>query len=71
VNLSALEKRVESLKAKLEELRPKEPPPLLVIEFCTELNPLAPEGTKACDHDDGWPKRLVLKPPGYRSEEQS
>jgi hypothetical protein len=47
VNLSALEKRVEELQARLRKLRPAEDPPLLVIRFCSELNPLAPSGTVA------------------------
>jgi len=38
MNLAAIEKRVQSLKARLDKLRPQQAPPPLVIEFCRQLN---------------------------------
>jgi hypothetical protein len=66
MNSAAMEKRIQSLRAKVEELKPKEPPPMLIIRFCDEVNPNAPPGTTATDdlEDDGLPDEFVMVPPG-------
>jgi hypothetical protein len=62
MNLANLQKRVEALRARLDKLRPKSPP-LLVIEFCSKVNKNAPFGTRACDDDD-HPNKFAMIPPG-------
>jgi hypothetical protein len=65
MNLAAIEKRVQSLKARLDKLRPQQAPPPLVIEFCRQLNRNAPEGTRARDDgDDDRPSCFAMIPPG-------
>ena len=67
MNLANLEKRVQSLKARLDKLRPKQAAPPLVIEFCREVNKNAPFGTRARadrDGDDERPSCFAMIPPG-------
>lgn len=67
MNHSVLEKRIQSLKAKLDAMQPKQPPPLLVIAFDSRVHDLAPEGTRACDDDvDDLPNTFAMIPLGYR-----
>jgi hypothetical protein len=68
MNTAELKQRLEKAKAKLEELQPAEEPPMLIIKFCSDVNPNAPPGTTATedlnDEDDGLPDTFAMVPLG-------
>ena len=66
-SLASLEQRVGQLRAKLDQLRPKQAAPPLIITFCRELNKNAPSGTRVCDDEDDdedGERQIALLPPG-------
>jgi hypothetical protein len=70
MNIAAMKKRIEDLKADLEELQPKQEPPMLIIRFCSDVNPNAPPGTSADEdlEDDGTPDCFAMRPPGNHQD---
>ena len=68
MNLAAIEKRVQALRARLDAMKPKESAPPLVIEFCSKVNKNAPSGTRADEGLAPLPEGMrsfVMVPPGY------
>ena len=68
MNYESLARRIQSLKAMLESLRPKQSPPALVVEFVAEINKNAPEGTTNPWNDGPRPDRMVMVPVGCRDQ---
>jgi hypothetical protein len=65
-----MKRMIQGLKADLEEMRPKQPLPMLIIRFSSEVNVNAPPGTRADEdlEDDGTPDCFAMRPPGNNEQ---